>query len=199
MTVQPQLILDAQAGDDAAFAALVRTYKSRIFGSVYRLLGRSDEVEDVGQEVFLRLYQSLHQLRDPEVFETWLYRLTINTVYDHLRRKRRISHIPMADLSDEQLVSADAAESSRREAIHTRQSQAREHLELLLGHIPEEDRRLLERKEIEGMSLKELRRFYGANENALKVRLFRARQRALQAHSKLSGGRQADAPAALAA
>lgn len=199
MTVEPQLVVDAQSGDAAAFAALVRTYKSRIFGSVYRLLGRSDEMEDVGQEVFLRLYQSLHQLRDPELFETWLYRLTINTVYDHLRRKRRAADIPMADLSDEQLVTADAAESSRRDAIQTRQSQAREHLELLLGQIPEEDRRLLERKEIEGMSLKELRRFYHANENALKVRLFRARQRALQAHSKLLAGRPAVAPSAMLA
>lgn len=196
MTAEPQLILDAQSGDDAAFASLLRIYKPRIFGSVYRLLGRSDEVEDVGQEVFLRLYQSLRQLRDPELFETWLYRLTINTVYDHLRRKRRVSHIPMADLSDEQLVNADAAESSRREAIHTRQSLAHEHLELLLGNIPEEDRRLLERKEIEGLSLKELRNVYDANENALKVRLFRARQRALQAHSKLCAGLPAAAPTA---
>ena len=191
MTVQPELIRQAQAGDGAAFASIVRNYKQRIFGSVYRLLGRTDDVEDVGQEVFLRLHQSLAQLRDPQVFETWLYRLTINTVYDHLRKKRRKHDVPMADLSDEQLISADAAESSRRDAIHTRQSQAREHLELLLGHISEEDRELLERKEIEGLTLKELRGLYDANENALKVRLFRARQRALQAHSKLCAARPA--------
>jgi RNA polymerase sigma-70 factor, ECF subfamily len=185
MTLQPDLIRQAQAGDGAAFATIVRTYKQRIFGSVYRLLGRSDEVEDVGQDVFLRLYQSLGQLRDPEVFETWLYRLTINAIYDHLRKKRRISDVPMADLSEEQLLHADAAESTRRDLIAARQSSAREHLELLLGHISEEDRRLLERKEIDGLSLKELRRLYDANESALKVRLFRARKRALEAHAKL--------------
>lgn len=199
MTIQPDLIRQAQAGDGAAFASIVRAYKQRIFGSVYRLLGRSDEVEDVGQDVFLRLHQSLGQLRDPEVFETWLYRLTMNTVYDHLRKKRRIQAVPMADLSDEQLLTADAAESSRRDAIHNRQSQAREHLELLLTNISEDDRRLLEQKEIEGLTLKELRVLYDANENALKVRLFRARKRALDAHSKLYGASPAAAPAALAA
>ncbi|MBI1355646.1 MAG: sigma-70 family RNA polymerase sigma factor [Acidobacteria bacterium] len=195
MTLQPEIIQQAQAGDGAAFAAIIRAYKQRIFGSVYRLLGRSDEVEDVGQEVFLRLYQSLGQLRDPEVFETWLYRLTVNTVYDHLRKKRRISDVPMADLSEEQLLHADAAESARRDAIAVRQSSAREHLELLLGQISEEDRRLLERKEIDGLSLKELRRLYHANENALKVRLFRARKRALEAHAKLCRS-ETGAPAA---
>ena len=52
--------------------------------------------------------------------------------------------------------------------------------------IPAEDRELLERKEINGLSLKELRKLYNANENALKVRLFRARKRALAAHNELT-------------
>ena len=66
---------------------------------------------------------------------------------------------------------------------------------MLLREIPEEDRTLLERKEIEGLSLKELKRIYAANENALKVRLFRARKRAREAHTagvrrSAAGGRQ---------
>jgi RNA polymerase sigma-70 factor (ECF subfamily) len=56
----------------------------------------------------------------------------------------------------------------------------------MLDNIPYEDRELLERKGISGLSLKELRKLYNANENALKVRLFRARQRARAAHDELS-------------
>ncbi len=186
MTVHPDVIRQAQAGDGAAFAAIVRAYKPRIFGSLYRVLGRTDELEDVGQDVFLRLHQSLSALREVEVFDTWLYRLTMNTIYDYLRKKKRLAAVPMADLSDEQLLVADAAESTRRSAIQARQSQAREHLEALLNRLSAEDRRLLERKEIEGLSLKELGSLYDANEGALKVRLFRARQRALEAHARLS-------------
>lgn len=186
MSVSPDLIRQAQAGDGAAFAVIVRAYKQRIYGSVYRLLNRADEVEDVGQEVFLRLFQSLRQLREVEVFETWLYRLTINTVYDHLRKKRRVADIPMADLSDEQLLSADAHESARRNAIETRQADAHELLGALLGSISDDDRTLLERKEIEGLSLKELGGIYNVKENALKVRLFRARKRALEAHERMA-------------
>lgn len=184
-SVTPEVIRQAQAGDGAAFGAIVRVYKQRIYGSVYRLLGRPDEVEDVGQEVFLRLFQSLKQLREIAVFETWLYRLTINTVYDHLRKKRRVADVPMADLSEEQLLSADSRESAKRNAIATRQADAQELLDTLLGSISDDDRTLLEQKEIEGLSLKELGGIYQVKENALKVRLFRARKRALEAHDRM--------------
>jgi RNA polymerase sigma-70 factor (ECF subfamily) len=53
------------------------------------LIARPEDVEDVAQEVFLRLYFSLDQLRTAEVFEPWLYRLTVNAAYDYLRKQRR--------------------------------------------------------------------------------------------------------------
>ena len=199
MSVSADIIRQVQAGDGVAFALVVKTYRQRIFGTIYRLIGRSQEVEDVGQDVFLRIFQSVGQLREPEVFDTWLYRLTINTVYDHLRRKRRTADVPMCDLSEEQLLNADAAESVRLDSIEMRQKHNREHLEVLLGAISAEERTLLELKEIEGLSLKELKRIYAANESALKVRLFRARKRALEAHERVFAKPAPPADSAMAA
>ncbi len=199
MSVSADVIRQVQAGDGDAFALVVQTYRQRVFGTIYRLIGRGQEVEDIGQDVFLRIYQSVRQLRDPEVFDTWLYRLTLNTVYDYLRRKRRMTDVPMCDLSEEQLLSADAAAGARQESIHMRQKHNHEHLEVLLGEISPEDRRLLELKEIEGLSLKELKRVYAANESALKVRLFRARKRALEAHRRVFADNAPTAQTALAA
>lgn len=193
MAVEPTLIRRAQAGDGDAFAEIIKTYRQRIFGTVYRLTGRPQEVEDVGQDVFLRLHSSLKQLREVEVFETWLYRLTVNTVYDHLRKRKRAADIPMADLSEEQLMAADAHESRKRGAVETRQKDAHETLRAMLDAISEEDRTLLEQKEIQGLTLKELRTIYNAKENALKVRLFRARKRAREAYQEME---QQFAPAA---
>src|SRR5690606_36257567 len=125
----------AQAGDDDSFALLLRTYRQRVFGTIYRLTGRPQEVEDVGQDVFLRVFQSIGRLREPELFDTWLYRLTLNTAYDALRRRRRTTDVPMCDVSDEQLRLADAAESMRLDSISTRQRNNREYLEVLLGAL----------------------------------------------------------------
>ena len=62
----------ARKGDDKAFNEVVTVYRKRILGTIGRLIGRPEDVEDVAQEVFLRLYYSLEQLRTPEVFEPWL-------------------------------------------------------------------------------------------------------------------------------
>src|SRR5215831_6285514 len=181
MLVDFEVIKRAQSGEAAAFNELVTAYRKRILGTVYRLIGRQEDVEDVGQEVFLRLYYSLDQLRTPEVFEPWLYRLTVNAAYDYLRRQRRRQESRMSDLSEQQVMLADAAAGGKKSDEAQRRTKIRELVDSLLGKVSEEDRILLTLKEVEGLSLKELEKIYRVNENALKVRLFRARQRVLKA------------------
>jgi len=181
MLVDFELIRRAQTGDSAAFNDIVLAYRKRILGTIARLIARSEDVEDVAQEVFLRLYFSLDQLRTAEVFEPWLYRLTVNAAYDYLRKQRRRLEFRMSDLSEQQVVLADAAAGGKAEKDEQYKKRIRESVDSLLGAVSEADRILLLLKEVEGLSLKELEKIYRVNENALKVRLFRARQRVLKA------------------
>src|SRR6059036_374708 len=181
MLVDFELIKRAQSGDGAAFNRLVLAYRKRILGSIARLIGHPEDVEDVAQEVFLRLYFSLDQLRSAEVFESWLYRLTANAAYDYLRKRARRMESRMADLSEQQVMLADASAGERAGRDEGERKRIRESVDSLLGAVSEEDRVLLMMKEVEGLSLKELGKIYHVKENALKVRLFRARQRVLKA------------------
>jgi RNA polymerase sigma-70 factor (ECF subfamily) len=181
MLVDFELIKRAQKGDSAAFNEIVLVYRKRILGKITRLIARPEDVEDVAQEVFLRLYFSLDQLRTPEVFEPWLYRLTVNAAYDHLRKQRRRQEFRISDLSEQQVIMADATASGKVERDGQQQKKIREFVDSLLSEVSESDRVLLMMKEVEGLSLKELEKIYDVNENALKVRLFRARQRVLKA------------------
>jgi RNA polymerase sigma-70 factor (ECF subfamily) len=180
MLVEFELIQKAQLGEAAAFNQVVTAYRRRILGTISRLIGRPEDVEDVGQEVFMRLYFSLGQLRTPEVFEPWLYRLTVNACYDYLRKSKRRPESRMSDLSDQQVMMADAAAGSKAQLDESEKSRVRDTVNGMLAAVSEEDRVLLTMKEVEGLSLKELEGIYGVNENALKVRLFRARQRVLK-------------------
>ncbi len=186
MLIDFGLIQRAQAGDDAAFNQIVAAYRKRILGTIGRLIGRPEDVEDVAQEAFLRLYFSLDQLRTPDVFEPWLYRLTVNASYDYLRRQRRRRESRMADLSEQQVLMADAAASGVRNNEDNRRAQARELAVTVLSGVSEEDRILLTLKEVEGLSLKELSAIYRVSEGVIKVRLFRARQRVLKAYEARS-------------
>src|SRR5262245_55489182 len=140
MLVDFELLESARAGDDAAFNRIVSAYRKRIMGTIARLIGRPEDVEDVAQDVFLRLYFSLEQLRTPEVFEPWLYRLTVNAAYDCLRRQRRRIESRMSDLSEQQVMMADAIAGSKANQEGQRQSQVREMVNGLLDAVSEEDR-----------------------------------------------------------
>ena len=180
MLVEFELLQQAQRGDASAFNQVVTAYRRRILGTISRLIGRPEDVEDVAQEVFLRLYFSLDQLRTPEVFEPWLYRLTVNASYDYLRKSKRRPESRMSDLSEQQVMMADAAAGSKAQAEEGEKRRVRDTVNSLLASVSEEDRILLTLKEVEGLSLKELEQVYHVNENSLKVRLFRARQRVLK-------------------
>lgn len=182
MLVESQLIEKAKEGDPSAFNQMVLAYRKRILGVISRLIGRPEDVEDVAQEVFVRLYYSLDQLRTAEVFEPWLYRLTINASYDYLRRVKRRRESRMADLSEQQVLAADSLAGGKQQRDDAEKSRVREFMDALFQHVSEQDRLLLTMKEVEGLSLKELEEIYGIKENALKVRLFRARQRVLKAY-----------------
>src|SRR5690348_493290 len=187
MLVEQQLIENAKDGNAAAFNQVVLAYRKRILGIISRLIGRPEDVEDVAQEVFVRLYYSLDQLRTSEVFEPWLYRLTVNASYDYLRRIKRRNESRMSDLSEQQVMMADSAAGGKRSAEDESKAKVREFVNALFQHVSEEDRILLTLKEVEGLSLKELEKIYRVNENALKVRLFRARQRVLKAFGAVKG------------
>jgi RNA polymerase sigma-70 factor (ECF subfamily) len=180
MLVEFELIQKAQRGDASAFSQVVSAYRRRILGTISRLIGRPEDVEDVGQEVFMRLYFSLGQLRTAEVFEPWLYRLTVNACYDYLRKSKRRLESRMSDLSEQQVMIADALAGSKAQLDESERHRVRDTVNGMLSAVSEEDRILLTMKEVEGLSLKELEAIYGVNENALKVRLFRARQRVLK-------------------
>lgn len=187
MLVEFELIERAQQGDSGAFNQVVTAYRRRILGTISRLIGRPEDVEDVAQEVFMRLYFSLEQLRTAEVFEPWLYRLTVNASYDYLRKSRRRMESRMADLSEQQVMIADAVAGSKAQNDESERRRVVDTVNGLLSSVSEEDRLLLTLKEVEGLSLKELEQIYHVNENALKVRLFRARQRVLKKFEQQGG------------
>ena len=179
LLLEPAVIERAGRGEAAAFNLLVSAYRRRIFGIVSKLIGCPEDVEDVAQEVFLRVHRYLGQLRNPAVFEPWLHRIIANATCDYLRRKMRSREIRLADMCEEKArsvmqtaLAGDGGEEER---------QVRATVKSLLSRISPEDRVLLLLKEVQGFSLGELEQIYGVDSGVLKGRLFRARQRTLKA------------------
>src|SRR3979411_608415 len=82
------LVAEAQAGNTAAFEALVQRYDRDVLRLALNLMKRPEDARDVYQEAFLKVYRNLHRFRFECSFYTWLYRIVTNVCLDHLRRRQ---------------------------------------------------------------------------------------------------------------
>ena len=133
----------------------------------------------------MRLYLSLDKLREAAQFEPWMYRLIANASIDYLRRTKRM-RIRVSDLSDEQVFTVERTQAMDHARLCEQNRDTRETVHQMLELLSHESRTLLVLKEVEGLSIKELADVFGISEDAVKVRLFRARQRILRATARKS-------------
>lgn len=181
----------AQAGDREAFGQLVGRYQKRVFSMVYHLLRRPDEVEDIAQEVFLKVFRTIGSFDHRASFGTWLNRVTVNHCYDYLRRIRasRVSYF--GELSDEQRRQLESgtesgvgsgSDAERRVAL-------RDLVAKLMERAPADDRIILALKELQDLSVEEIADTLNLKPGTVKVRLHRARKRMLEDLRSLQRGR----------
>jgi RNA polymerase sigma-70 factor (ECF subfamily) len=186
------LIRRVQAHDEMAFRELVERYQSKVFSIIYGILRNRNDAEDIAQQVFAKVYFSVRNFDFRSSLLTWIYKITVNECYDYLRKKKVRKLVYESDFSEEDARRIDATEPAvdRAVPVETRLVQ-RDLILKLLGKVSEEDRSLILMKEVEGHSVEELARMTGLNENTIKVKLFRTRQKLLKAASRLTRGRVA--------
>jgi RNA polymerase sigma-70 factor (ECF subfamily) len=193
-----ELVRLAQNGTEAAFEELIRRHQRRVFALVGSILRRREDVEDVAQQVFLKVFVSLKRFDLRAAFSTWLYKITVNECWDYLRKKKVRPLVYEADLSEEQVSRLDGIVTGDRppEGPDER-AEVRELVAWMLEKLPEQDAQLLVLKEMEGFSVHELAEILDLNVNTVKVRLFRARGRLMEVYRrrKLSGSPPGNQPA----
>lgn len=129
------LVLQAQQGDTAAFAALVRRSERDVYNLAYSILGNPQEAQDMAQEVFLRIWQHLPSFRGDSAFTTWLYRVTANACLNRRRQLRR----ELGYVDDESLL--DRLPTPQYDPLATTiRLQRQEYLWSLVDRLPEKYR-----------------------------------------------------------
>lgn len=183
-----RLIERAQHGDHDAFAQLVLRHQRRVFSVIANLLRRPAEVEDLSQQVFLKAYLALPRFDFRAAFGTWLYRIAVNECFDHMRRQRTLKSPQRSEVqldSPEKLERLMAVDKLASRPDPERRAELKQLVELLFQRLPAQDRLLLTLREVEGFLVGEIAEVVQLNENTVKVRLFRARKRLVEAYRRL--------------
>ncbi len=84
-----QLVEKLKTGDESAFKAIVDSWQDMVYNTAFGIAQNEADAEDIAQEVFIQVYQSIRSFKGDSKFSTWLYRITITKALDHERKKKR--------------------------------------------------------------------------------------------------------------
>lgn len=167
-----ELIARAKAGDRDAFNALVRQTYQRVHALALRMTGNEHDADDVVQDAYVRAYRGLARFREEAMFSTWLHRITANVASTYVGRRTRHRHQDLDDVIDLADWKTDNNPEAQAEA-----SMVGATLATALAGLPQRLRRVVELRDIHGLSHREIAEELDITESAAKVRLHRARHR----------------------
>jgi len=180
------LVRRCQSGDQQAFQQIVEQHQAKVFSIIYGIVRSRNDAEDIAQQVFTKVYFSIKRFDLRSSLLTWIYKITVNECYDYLRKQKVRRLVYESDMGEEEAQRLQNTESpAGRRAPLDETLARRDYVLKLLMKVPEEDRMLLIEKEVEGRTVEELAASTGLNENTIKVRLFRARQKLVKAAGRL--------------
>jgi RNA polymerase sigma-70 factor (ECF subfamily) len=163
-----RLVRESISGSDEAFTELVRRHKRKVFGIVSKFVRNSHELDDVCQEIFIKVYRNLKKYRADAPFEHWVSKIAVNACYDALRRNRRKeAEIPLEDV-DYSLANPANQGTEGDEAWRI--------LRHAMTELRPEDRLVITLLNLEEKSVREVSVLTGWSEAKVKVRAFRARK-----------------------
>ena len=157
-----ELIARLQKRDEAAFEELIRQYEKKVYTLCFRMCGNSEDAEEAAQDAFLALWRGIDRFRQESTLSTWIYRLATNACIDTLRRRKKQSGSVSLDTSPQP-----------QETVEHREAQKL--LQEGLSALPEEYRKVLILREIEGLSYTEIAESASIELGTVKSRISRGR------------------------
>lgn len=185
MTDDVELLARIRNGVEDDFAEIIQRHKSLVFGILHRYERDPHKLEDLAQEVFIKVWRALGQYDGRAPFPHWLSRVTVRVALDHLRREKRRKHeVGLSELGDDVLdwlrSDDDGARLDARNAA--------ELLDVAMRELSPSDRVILTMLELEGRTVEEICKTIGASSVAVRVRAFRARGKLKRALEQLAKG-----------
>jgi len=177
-----EIVKRCQIGERAAFQELVKRFQKNVFALLYQLAPEWRDLNDLSQEVFIRVYRGIHNLRNPKIFRSWLNQIVLNLFYDELRKRpRKIKTVSMdqsfEDDSGENEFYKEIKDSKLKPDEIISNVQTRDAIKTAMAQLPEQFRTAIVLRELQGLQYEEIAEMLGCALGTVKSRIWRARER----------------------
>ena len=171
---EKKLVERASGGDPAAFNQLMELHERRMYAVALRMCANREDAQDCLQEAMLRVYRAIGSFKGQSTFSTWVYRITMNTCLDELRRKKNRQNTSLDNLLDMGWAPADENNVPEQQAIR---AETRRRLHAAIRELPEDMRAAVVLRDIQGFSYDEIARMLEINVGTIKSRISRGREK----------------------
>src|ERR1700759_957303 len=152
-TPEGALVRRAQRGGQSAFQEIVERYQSKVFSIIHGIVRQRNDVEDIAQQVFTKIYFSMRNFDFRSSLITWVYKITVNECFDYLRKKKVRKLVYESDMSEDEVRRVENSEPAYERSGRTDSTLARrDYIVKLMDRVSDEEKRLLMLKEVEGYS-----------------------------------------------
>lgn len=171
-----------QIGKKEAFKELVKRYQKNVFALLYQLAPEWRDLNDLSQEVFIRVYRGVHNLRNPKIFKSWLNQIVLNLFYDELRKRpRRVKTVSMdqtyEDDSGENEFIREVRDLKQKPDEIISSNETKNAIKKAMAQLPEQFRTAIVLRELQGLQYEEIAELLGCALGTVKSRIWRARER----------------------
>ena len=172
------LIDNLREGDESALAPLVEKYKRMVHRLALQITKNHEDANDVMQETFIKVYQSIHTFRQEAAFETWIYRITVNEALNFVKRRERRRETPLSTTEESEYDPSvrQKAEMENDPQVNAEKAELRHWVTKAVNSLSLKHRIVVVLHELEGLTHAEIASILNCSEGTVRSRLHYARK-----------------------
>jgi RNA polymerase sigma-70 factor (ECF subfamily) len=175
MIEEKELIKKAKAGDLDAYEQIIVLYEKKVFNLIYNLIRNQDDIEDIAQEVFIKIYRNLKNFKEESSLYTWIYRITVNICIDEMKKRRKVISIDEKIQLNDDEVDLQIPDNGKSLEEITEEKDERTKLMGLINKLPESARTMIVLRDIKEFTYQEISDILNINIGTVKSKINRAR------------------------
>lgn len=158
-----ETVKQCQDGDTSAMENVYIAYKSSVFKLACRFTGDSLLAEDLLQDIFVKVFTNIKKLRSPEAFNSWLYRIAVNTCMSFARKKKKAKEVSLEEMENAEIIDEE--------------SQVKQQIKKAMDTLPPKQKIVFQLHDVQGFTGAEIAKIMRCSEGTTKSQLFKARMK----------------------
>lgn len=170
-----ELVKRVKSGDLEAFEEIISIYEGKVFGLIAHMIKNQNEIEDIAQEVFIKIYKNISKFQGNSSLYTWIYKITVNLCLDVIRKKKEVIYLDeKIKLNDGEVEFQIPSDEKNQEQIYE-EKELKEKMRSCIDKLPDKQKVMIILRDIKGMSYEEISEITNIKLGTVKSQINRAR------------------------